>query len=294
MRPQPVGLLVADFNTANLAQIMRHGQDGPSVQVEESPYGQVFQTLATGAPQVGGGQLDFAVVWTQPQAVLGEIRALLDGLPAQPERLNEQVDAFCRLLESFTNSAEVVFVPTWAVPAVQHGGGVPNVTGSLSLTRALLMANSRLLQALGRVPNVCVLDTARWFETVGRNALSPRLWYSSKIPFAAEVFAAAAREIKSVLSGFLGLSRKLIVLDLDDTLWGGVAADVGWENVVLGGHHPEGEALVDFQRHLRALTRRGIVLAIVSKNDTNTALEVIDRHPEMLLRRSDFVSWRIN
>jgi FkbH-like protein len=90
------------------------------------------------------------------------------------------------------------------------------------------------------------------------------------------------------------LGRKLVVLDLDDTLWGGIVGDVGWEDLQLGGHHPLGEAFAAFQRALKALTRRGIILGIVSKNTEAIALEAIDRHPEMILRRDDFAGWRIN
>ncbi|MEZ4484840.1 MAG: HAD-IIIC family phosphatase [Syntrophotaleaceae bacterium] len=61
-----------------------------------------------------------------------------------------------------------------------------------------------------------------------------------------------------------------------------------------GGHDPIGEAYVDFQRELKALTARGIVLAIVSKNDEAVALEAIRRHPEMVLKENDFAGWRIN
>ena len=77
-------------------------------------------------------------------------------------------------------------------------------------------------------------------------------------------------------------------------LWGGTVGESGWEGLKLGGHDHIGEAFVDFQRALKGLTRRGIQLAIVSKNDESTALEAIDRHPEMQLRRDDFAGWRIN
>ncbi len=84
------------------------------------------------------------------------------------------------------------------------------------------------------------------------------------------------------------------MLDLDGTLWKGVVGDVGWENLVLGGHDPEGEALVDFQRQLKALTRQGILLGVVSKNEEAVALHAINNHPEMVLRQNDLAGWRIN
>jgi FkbH-like protein len=81
---------------------------------------------------------------------------------------------------------------------------------------------------------------------------------------------------------------------LDDTVWGGIVGDVGWENLVLGGHHHRGEAYVDFQQALKSMKNRGILLAIVSKNEEQAALEAIQHHPEMVLALEDFAGWRIN
>ncbi len=128
----------------------------------------------------------------------------------------------------------------------------------------------------------------------GIQAFSPKLWYLGKIPFGNEVFKAAARDIKAALRGMLGYARKLIIVDLDDTLWGGIVGDAGWENLVLGGHHHIGEAYVDFQHALKSMQNRGILLAIVSKNEEQVALEAIGKHPEMVLRLEDFAGWRIN
>jgi FkbH-like protein len=77
-------------------------------------------------------------------------------------------------------------------------------------------------------------------------------------------------------------------------LWSGTVGDVGWENLVLGGHDPTGEALVDFQKQLKALKNRGILLAVVSKNEESVALEAIRKHPEMVLREDDVSAFRIN
>jgi FkbH-like protein len=94
--------------------------------------------------------------------------------------------------------------------------------------------------------------------------------------------------------GITGGARKLVILDLDDTLWGGVVGDIGWSNLRLGGHDPVGEAYRDFQLALKALTRRGILLAVASKNEERTALEAITSQPEMVLSLDDFAGWRIN
>ena len=101
-------------------------------------------------------------------------------------------------------------------------------------------------------------------------------------------------DLKAGLNGLDGRGRKLIVVDLDDTLWGGIVGEVGWEQLKLGGHDHVGEAFADFQRALKGLNRRGILLAIASKNEERVALEGIAQHPEMVLSLDDFAGWRID
>jgi FkbH-like protein len=210
------------------------------------------------------------------------------------KRLYGQVDEYAARLVAIKNRAKVIFVPTWVVPTFHQGHGMLDLAPGVGIARALLQINLRLLENLDRASNIVALNSSKWIEVAGEKAFNPRLWYSAKIPFANEVFKAAVKDIKAALRGFDGRSRKLVVLDLDDTLWGGIVGDEGWENLTLGGHDPVGEAFVDFQRELKALTRRGVVLAIVSKNEESVALEALQRHPEMVLRPDDFAGWRIN
>jgi len=160
--------------------------------------------------------------------------------------------------------------------------------------KMLMKMNVELCDRLSRQANVYMLDSGAWLASAGRKAYSAKLWYLAKILFSPEVFESAARDFKAGLQAIGGRSRKLIVVDLDDTLWGGIVGEIGWENLRIGGHDPIGEAFADFQKALKALRQSGIVLAIASKNDEHVALEAIDKHPEMILRRSDFATWRIN
>jgi FkbH-like protein len=154
--------------------------------------------------------------------------------------------------------------------------------------------NLRLMDRLDGVTNGYVLAAQRWVEGVGRGAFPPKLWYMGKIPYHPGVWVEAVADIKAALSGIAGRARKLLLLDLDDTLWGGIVGDVGWENLQLGGHDSVGEAFVDFQNAIKSLQRRGVVLGVVSKNTEEVALEAIRRHPAMVLRETDFVGHRIN
>jgi FkbH-like protein len=127
---------------------------------------------------------------------------------------------------------------------------------------------------------------AAWYD--------PALWHRAK----QEIHPAAAAVYGDLLGRLLaaqqGRSYKCLVLDLDNTLWGGVIGDDGLEGIVLGQGHALGEAYVSFQHYVRGLSQRGVILAVCSKNDEANALEPFDRHPEMVLKRSDIACFVSN
>ena len=294
MSKQMNGLLISDFNIENLAAYLKNDSGIPQVNCEVAPYGQVAQSLLDDSLPFWQTSLDFLVVWSRPEAVLGSFAQALSGLAVEANKVRDEVDEYCRKLLLSKNRACVVFAPTWVVPTFHLGHGMLDLAAEVGVSRILMQANLRLLENLDGHSNVVPLNTGKWVELAGEKAFNPRLWYLGKVPFGNNLFKAAVRDFKAALRGIQGRARKLVILDLDETLWGGIVGDVGWQEIVLGGHDPEGEALVDFQRELQALTRRGIVLAIASKNEESIALEAIDKHPEMVLRKEDFAGWKIN
>lgn len=126
----------------------------------------------------------------------------------------------------------------------------------------------------------------RWFDL--------RYWYLGKQPVAAGSVMEYARNTASIVSALFGRTKKCLILDLDDTLWGGVVGDEGVEGIELGEGNATGEAFKAFQIYLRALQRRGVMLAVCSKNDERTAELPFLKHPEMVLTRDDFVSFKAN
>ena len=288
------GLLISDFNITNLSSYLKKEANAPVIDSVTTSYGEVFQTLLDDAAPCWTQMPDFVVVWTRPQAVLEEFRKVLDCCSVNRNDLNGQVDAFSAALLRASKRTQAMFVPTWAIPPFHQTQGLLDLSSTSGVARALMQINMRLLETLEGMPAVHPLWADKWFQRGGPTAFNQRLWYLGKIPFSNEVFKEAARDLKASLRGLNGQAKKVIILDLDDTLWGGIVGETGWQGVTLGGHDPAGEALVDFQRALKALTRRGILLAIVSKNEESIAIEAIAKHPEMVLKMDDFAGWRIN
>lgn len=288
------GLLISDFNVQNLTAYLNNDDNAPRVAALAAPFGQVGQVLLDDGLPCWQSKPEFVVVWTRPECVLEGFRHLLAFAKVDTQEILRQVDEYAAALLVAKDRTRTLFVPTWTVPAVHCGHGMLDLMPGIGVSRVLMQCNLRLLENIDGAMNVIPLQAATWIEAAGEKSVNPRLWYMAKIPFGNEVFRAAARDIKAALRGVEGKSRKLIILDLDDTLWGGIVGELGWEGITLGGHDPEGEALVDFQRGLQALARSGVILAVVSKNEEAVALEAMAKHPEMVLRPDDFAAWRIN
>ncbi len=286
-------LLAADSTIDELAtQLGAPTADGLLVDCEVAPFDQVVQTLV--ALRDREPKVELAVVWTQPDRVCASFRDLLGGKAVDVvEQVFVEVDAFATLLRAHAGAARFVFVPSWVLPPWRRGTGMLELRGDRA-GLVLMKMNLRLAEALADVPNVFLLDAQRWLAAAGEGAFEPKLWHAGKVAFTGDVLAEAARDMHAALRGLLGMSRKLVVVDLDDTMWGGIVGDVGWENLHLGGHDANGEAFVEFQRSLVALTKRGIALAVVSKNEESTAIEAMRSHPEMVIRPEMLAAYRIN
>jgi FkbH-like protein len=289
--PEPThrGILVSDFTIDELSRSLEVDGKLPRLAATVAPFGQVVPTLMASKDP----QHDYAVVWTRPEGALPSFARLLEFEQVDDDALRSDVDAFVSLLLEGLKTYRFAFVPTWTVPPWRRGLGLVDCRAN-GITRGLFTINQRLMVKLDAASNVFVLSAQRWCDDIGRGAHNAKLWYLGKVPFHPTVFERAAADIKAAITSLTGMARKLVIVDLDDTLWGGIVGDVGWEQLRLGGHDSLGEAFVDFQRALKSLKRRGILLAIVSKNDESVALEAIRKHTAMVLKEDDFVAWRIN
>ncbi|RDE06296.1 HAD-IIIC family phosphatase [Sphingomonas aracearum] len=164
--------------------------------------------------------------------------------------------------------------------------------GSPATLAAELDRSIRRAAAREGVP---LIDLSRLPEAIGSNLLiDPVRWHQAKQlinPVLAPLFGEL---VAQVLAAQSGKSRKCLVLDCDHTLWGGVVGDDGLAGLRLGQGSPEGEAFAAFQRYVAGLARRGIILAVCSKNDETVARSVFDLHPEMVLRSPDIACFVAN
>jgi FkbH-like protein len=146
------------------------------------------------------------------------------------------------------------------------------------------LTDADLLLDVAAIAEIVGLD--RWHDPVQRNI--------AKLPFAQEMVPLYADHFARILGALRGKSRRCLILDLDNTLWGGIIGDDGLEGIVIGQGDPTGEAHLSLQRGAMGLHDRGIVLAVSSKNNDDVARSPFREHPDMMLREENFAAFQAN
>jgi FkbH-like protein len=161
--------------------------------------------------------------------------------------------------------------------------------------RNLVDSVNRAIADLAGETGGALFDVAGLAETVGlANWHSPSEWNLAKLPFAQSYLPLYAEHVCRLIAALSGKSRRCLVLDLDNTLWGGVIGDDGLKGIRIAQGDPIGEAYLDLQRYALSLRERGVVLAVCSKNQDDTARLPFRSHAEMLLREEHFAVFQAN
>lgn len=126
------------------------------------------------------------------------------------------------------------------------------------------------------------------------NWVDPRFWHQAKQPVSFACMVPYVRNLASIIGALYGHTAKCLVLDLDNTLWGGVVGDDGIGGLKIGEGDAVGEAYKAFQEYLLLLKQRGLLLAVVSKNEERNAVEPFEQLPDMVLKREDFIAFKAN
>ncbi len=152
----------------------------------------------------------------------------------------------------------------------------------------LRLLNLRLCDMAAEHPGVFLIDLCALQSRVGREQFfNSKIYYVGKLPIHTNCLPLVAREVLGVIRAIRGQIKKVVVLDLDNTLWGGVIGDDGLAGIQIG-ELGLGHAFTAFQTWLKELKKRGVLLAVCSKNTESTAREPFEKHPDMVLRMEDF------
>ena len=266
---------------------------GMWAQVYTNPFGQYLQDIADPDSALHAFKPDAVLFALDARHALGKIDASRDATAS--DRAVEDAAGRCEEVWDMARRA-------FSCPVIQQtilplfpgllGNNEHRLPGSSQGMIARI--NHRLRQLADNAGvDILALDAratqdgiAHWYD--------PVLWHKAKIEIAPPMAPLYGDLVARIVAAQRGRSYKCLVLDLDNTMWGGVVGDDGVEGLVLGQGSAEGEAFVAFQQYARQLSQRGIILAVCSKNDEKIALTPFASHPDMVLERSSFAAFVAN
>ena len=207
--------------------------------------------------------------------------------------LAENIDGFLAALESYAASGNcAILVNSLPAPAAPAAGSL-DIFHPDGAAFAAAMFNRRLGKAVRRCNQFTVIDTDLAMAHIAPAMRSDaKLWFYGRIPYSAKANKALATAFSKAYAAQMATPAKVLVLDLDDTLWRGIYGEDGMAGLDCGDDFP-GNAFKAFQHECLRLKGQGMLLTVLSKNDEDV-LGVFDEHPGMALKREDFVAHRIN
>ncbi|MEZ5561161.1 MAG: HAD-IIIC family phosphatase [Pseudomonadales bacterium] len=263
------------------------------IEIFKGDYGLYRQEILQPSPELVKFDPDYVLLSLSARDILSAVPVSADS-NAVRDIVEKEVDQLRGLWDRIRGSLGASVIQQSYLDVTMPLFGNYDRRAPASPARVLYELNHRLLEAV-REEEVLLLDialassregTSHWFDL--------NRWLQGKL----EISPAAANSygdlVARIVGAERGLSRKCLVLDLDNTLWGGVIGDDGLDGIVLGEGSARGEAHLHLQRYAKQLKERGIILAICSKNEESVARGVFEQHPEMLLSLDDIAVFVAN
>lgn len=289
LRAIRIGML-ATCTVGPLTELLRTAVVGVGAlpEIELGDYGNFEMSLAAGQ----FGDPDVLVLLLDDSYFLprdfdaSDVTSLTEPIADRAAQLSELIGS------AVQRSSATVVLHTVPLPARLRNSLI-SLRARAALSRAWHQLNADLLALAEQHRQVVVLDLVHTLAELPAVSRDARLHSFADLPYTDAALWALARELGRVVQARLGLSRKVLALDLDNTLWGGVLGEVGAHSVVLGGLYP-GKCYRELQLAAHRLRAQGVILVLASKNDPELVEQALAKHPEMLLRSDAFSVLAVN
>ena len=260
----------------------------------QSEYNKFYEDAVFGNAELDEFQPDIIIVFTSMVNII-ERPALGDGYDEVKEKLRMEMGRFTRIWEELTKRFPAAVI-------IQNNMDLSYETGLGSLDAAEHYGLTRFIESLNRDfadyavshENFFLHDLHGLAARIGLLKWHDRFqYYAYKLAMNYDVIPEVSLGLAKIIKGFLGKNKKCLVLDLDNTLWGGIIGDDGMEHIEIGHETPTAEAYTAFQEYVLKLKERGVILAVCSKNEEDIAKSGFN-HPDSVLHVEDFVSFHAN
>lgn len=290
--------LLSSFTTTGLKETLgvKCFEQGITAEIFEAPYSQIAQTILQPHSPLYQPPADLAVLFVDTMDLLGENFFFPYRLSEEQRRkcAEEKINELIAWTERLTaGGIKKVLLHNFRVPAYSSLGILENKQnfGFFSMVRFI---NERIEDKFKKNNNVFVFDYDGFCSRQGKIQITNnKMYYLGDFKLAFASMSPLCDDYLAYLKPLASRSRKCLILDLDNTVWGGVLGEDGMGGIRVGPT-PEGRPFLEFQKSLLNLMDRGILLAINSNNNPEEVEQVFKEHPYMVFRKKDFAALEIN
>lgn len=291
----PLSLGIVSNATVDLAipaLIISALRKGVLLEVINADFGQVAQEAFDERSTLNKARPDLILLALDYRAfpfASNTVSSIIPGTSA-----SEAFEFLSQITTAFTkNSGATTIIQTLAIPPNTLMGNIDRYTQG-TLRKEIIALNQLISDATAGNSDILFdvdalaseVGTYQWFDS--------RQWLLSRVPMANNLIVLYAERLARIFGALRGKSKKCLILDLDNTVWGGVIGDDGLEGILLEPGSPRGESHLSLQQYALELKNQGVILAVCSKNDIKNALQPFQEHPDMLLKESDIAIFVAN
>lgn len=262
---------------------------GYDLRLWEAEYNQIEHYILDSTSEFHDFSSDYTIVFQSTHKLLEKYNLLSN---IQKEKLAEERLAFVRTLCDVVKGKVIYY----NYPEINDAifGNYANKLNS-SFIYQLRKLNYELMNLAQEYRNLCICDVATLQNKFGRDIMfRAGMYVNTDMVFSIDALPYVASCTMDIICATEGKLKKCLILDLDNTLWGGVVGDDGWECIQIGHCLGIGKAFIEFQEWIKKLKNRGIILAICSKNNEDKAKEPFENNPEMVLKLEDITVFIAN
>ena len=265
---------------------------GFNVNLFESEYNQVDRQFLDPTSDLYHFDADFIVVF-QSTHKLGEYHSTLP-VEQQVILADERLQFVADICSNPTFASKKIIYFNYPEIEDTVFGSYANKVES-SFTFQIRKLNYELMRLSQQFPNLFICDIAGLQNKLGRDQLfAANVYTSTEMVLSIEALPYVASRVMDIVCAIKGQFKKCLILDLDNTVWGGVIGDDGLEGIQLGHGLGIGKAFSEFQMWVKKLKQRGIIICVASKNNEETAKEPFEKHPDMVLKLDDIAVFQAN
>lgn len=286
--------LLGDSATQLLVQALRGTayEYAFDLQIREGDFNQIERQLLDPGSEVYDEDPEVLILFFSAHKLLQKFNK--EAIAERSRFALSEAEYIRNLIEQFRSRsrAKVILYNYPEIDDAVFGNYVNHTESSFLYQQRLL--NLKLTELCRSVPGLYICDLSSLQNQIGKDALfNPSIYVNTEMVINVDALPRLAQSTLSILIALKGKLKKCLVLDLDNTLWGGVIGDDGLENIQIGSLGI-GKAFTEFQYWIKKLKERGIILAVCSKNTEAIAKEPFEKHPDMVLRLEDFALFVAN